>query len=124
MHITSAILIWTEVLSANYHRAGLLKTLYKDLHTLAPKWSTFGIHLGVPNDILKGLQGEDSMVERCFMEVLSAWLNGGNASVDKLVEALRFPGVSHGRLAGEIERDRQSELAEMCITYYIYHQPE
>ena len=55
------------------------------------------------------------MVERCFREVLSAWLNAGDASVDKLAAALRFPGVNHGRLAREIEGDRLSELAEIFI---------
>ena len=73
-------------------------------------WLTFGIHLGVPHDVLKGLQGEYSMVEWCFIEMLSTWLKSGDATVDKLVEALRFPGVSHGRLAREIENDRKSEF--------------
>ena len=55
------------------------------------------------------------MVDRCFTDVLNAWLNGGDASVDKLVAALRYPGVNNGRLAGEIDRDRHSELADITV---------
>ena len=63
--------------------------------------------------ILKGLQGEDSMVERCFIEVLSAWLKGGDASVDNLTAALRSRGMNKKELASTIEKDKKSELARV-----------
>ena len=85
------------------------KKLLQDLHELAPQWRIFGIYLGVPIDKLDGLQGEASMVDRCFVSVLVMWLNGGG-SVEQLIKALRSPGVNHGRLAAEIERKRSGEL--------------
>ena len=91
--------------------------MYKDLHKLAPSWLTFGVYLGLPHDRLKGLEGEDSAVERCFRDVLVTWLNGDEARVEKLVDALRYPGVDHKRLAGEIERDKRSEFDTTCIQY-------
>ena len=100
-------------------RAGLLQSLYRDLHQLAPKWLTFGVHLGVPYDRLKGLQEEDSMVDRCFIDVLGTWLNGEDATVENLVEALRCPGVDQKRLAKEIEGDKHSEFEHKYMLHVI-----
>ena len=88
------------------------KRLYEDLHEVAPKWQTFGVHLKVPFDRLEGFQGEGSMVERCFTEVLVAWLRGVGTSctVEQLVSALEKPGVDQKRLAKEIERNKSGEL--------------
>ena len=85
------------------------RRLYEDLREVAPKWMTLGVHLGVAFDRLQGFQGEASLVERCFTEVLVAWLRAGG-TVEQLVNALKFPGVDQKRLANEIERDRDSEL--------------
>ena len=88
------------------------KRLYEDLHEVAPKWQTFGVHLNVPIDRLQGFQGEASVVERCFTEILVAWLRGEGASctVEQLVSALRKPGVDQRRLANEIEQNKHGEL--------------
>ena len=56
-------------------------------------------------------------MERCFTSVLITWLNGDEARVEKLVEALRYPGVDHKRLAREIEGDKRSEFDTTCIQY-------
>jgi hypothetical protein len=87
------------------------KRLYEDLHELAPEWQRFGVHLKVPIDRLKGFQGESSMVDRCFTEVLVAWLCGEGLSctVEQLVSALGKPGVDQRRLAREIEQNRNGE---------------
>ena len=78
---------------------------------MAPKWQTFGVHLKVPFDRLQGFQGEASMVERCFTEMLVAWLRGegGSCTVEQLVKALGKPGVDQRRLAEEIEQNRSGE---------------
>ena len=79
---------------------------------MAPQWQTFGVHLTVPFDRLQGFQGEASMVERCFMEVIIAWLHGeeGSCTVEQLVYALKMPGVDQGRLAREIEQSKTGEF--------------
>ena len=82
--------------------------LYKDLHEIAPKWQTFGVHLGVPYDRLQGLQGDASLVERCFTTMLATWLREGG-TVEQLIEGLRFPGVDQKRLAREMEKSKDSE---------------
>lgn len=78
---------------------------------MAPKWQTFGVHLKVPYNRLQGFQGEASMVERCFTEVLVAWLRGEGSSctVEQLACALRKPGVNQRRLAEEIEQHKSGE---------------
>ena len=85
------------------------RQLVKDLHELSPQWRMFGIYLGIPIHKLDGLQGEASMVDRCFTDVLVRWLNEG-ATVEQLIKALKSPGVNHGRLANEIERNKSGEL--------------
>ena len=87
------------------------KRLYEDLHEVAPNWQMFGVHLSVPYDRLQGFQGEASMVERCFTEVLVAWLHGEGASctVEQLASALGKPGVNQKRLADEIKQNRHGE---------------
>ena len=78
---------------------------------MAPAWQTFGIHLKVPIDRLQGFHGEYSMVERCFTEVLVAWLRGEGAccTVEQLVSALGKPGVDQKILAKDIEKNRNGE---------------
>lgn len=93
------------------------KKLYEDLHELAPKWQTFGVHLGVPFDRLQGFQGEASMVDRCFTNVLATWLQGGggDCTVDQLVYALKMPGVDQGRLAREIDKNKAGKCTESLL---------
>ena len=84
--------------------------LYKDLHEVAPKWQTFGVHLNVPYSKIQGFSGGDGMVERCFTSMLAAWLYGGGThSIDQLVYALKMPGVDQVRLADEIDKNRDGE---------------
>lgn len=84
---------------------------------MAPKWQTFGIHLKVPFDRLQGFHGEASMVERCFTEVLVAWLRGegANCTVEQLVNALGKPGVDQRRLAKEIEKNKNGKYIIMLV---------
>ena len=86
------------------------KELYEDLHEVAPKWQTFGVHLKVPFSKIQGFSGGDGMVERCFTSMLAAWLDGGGTrSIDQLVYALKMPGVDQVRLADEIDKNRDGE---------------
>ena len=72
---------------------------------MAPKWQTFGVHLKVPYPKVQGIKGCNSIVDGCFMDVLMEWTIRG-ATIDQLVFALRYPGVDHGRLASEIDKNR------------------
>lgn len=88
--------------------ASFTAQLYEDLHEIAPKWQTFGLHLGVPFDRLQGLQGDASLVDRCFTAMLATWLREG-ATVEQLIEGLMFPGVDQRRLAREMEKSKNGK---------------
>ena len=98
------------------------KELFKDLHEVAPKWQMFGVHLKVPYSRIQGFSGGDGMVERCFTTMLAVWLEGETApTVDRLMSALRMPGVDHGRLASEIDKNRQGEQVQQHTHYHGIH---
>ena len=95
------------------------KELYEDLHEVAPKWQTFGVHLKVPLSKIKVISGGDGMVESCFTSVLDSWLSGeGDCSIDQLVSALQIPGVDQRRLAMEIDGNRAGKWSYFQLLKY------
>ena len=72
---------------------------------MAPSWERFGLYLNIPHDRLRGMRGCNSMVDNCFYDVLDMFVRNGG-TIDQLVSALRYPGVDHGRLAKEVEKDK------------------
>ena len=64
------------------------------------QWKNIGRELGLSEDIIKSIHDPDD--GECLHEVLSKWLQTGNATIYDLLEALEDPIVAHRDIANEI----------------------
>ena len=81
-----------------------LKKVFLLLEDLA-EWKILGLHLGVPNPVLKEIQYDKPSVTACKVAVLWKWLNSGGATRQSLVSALRKMGenrLADGVLTGSV----------------------
>ena len=89
--------------------------VFQLLDEISAKWHDLGLYLCLPKNILDVIQEENSSVQKCLKEMVSAWMN---SSLDPpcwwhLAKALR--DMEMGRLADEIERNH-GQLIKCSLT--------
>ena len=80
-----------------------VSTLTEDLDSVATKWYSVGLQLGIQPKDLDAINGDSDWTEVCFRKTLSAWLGGGNPTHDAVITALRSATVGHNTLAEELK---------------------
>ena len=68
-------------------------------------WNGLGLALGLPSYILGRIKQQYTTVQDQIQDVLYHWIETGDASWARLIEALRSPLVNMGRLARQIASD-------------------
>lgn len=81
-----------------------LPYLSAKLKACKPNWFLFGLGLGLKDADLKRIENQKQCrgVERCFSELLIYWLDGDDANINVLVNALKE--VGHRVLAQKIQK--------------------
>ena len=80
-----------------------LKDLTDELFPVINKYYFIGVQLGIRKEILKKIEKDHNDTYRCFVEVLSYWLdNGESVSWDSIISALESPLVGNKTLAATL----------------------
>ena len=92
--------------------------MINELITIAHKWITIGIQLGIDYHVLKGFgQQYNNDPIRCLTELLQYWLDGNAANGkshvnwETIIKALKSPSVNESGLAEKICENHQLQQA-------------
>ena len=94
-------------MSTHHVGQGDLKSLHSELHPVAEKWYSLGLHLQIPVKTLKCIEAEYKQMNRCLLEMLTVWLKCTTPppTWNILTEALESPSVGENLLAQQL-RDK------------------
>ena len=76
-----------------------LKYLLKDTIDARSKWYYIGLCLNLPSTTLDSIREDMDTAKDSYTEVLKHWLKTGEATMQKLIEALEDKTVQEKRLA-------------------------
>ena len=81
---------------------GDLKWLVEKLYPVQPKWYELGLQLGISLGSLDEIKKDNPETSAAFREMLNQWVNGKEASLEKLSGALQTKSVGQDRLGLDI----------------------
>ena len=66
-----------------------LKTVFRELLSLADDWLSIGTLLDVPDEILRRIKNEETKTTNCLREMLSHWLKQCNPTWMNVIDAIK-----------------------------------
>ena len=109
-----------------------LKYLLEDTFDAQTKWRFIGLQLGLTNSMLSAIKSNNPSSEEQYTEMLSRWINGGTATVKRLIEALGAKTVQMNGIAERLQEKYAKRAApqegrpydwDYCPCYYISRDP-
>ena len=94
-----------------------LKWLVEELYPVQSKWYELGLQLEIPPGSLDVIKKDNAETSAAFREMLKQWVNGKEASLEKLSGALQTKSVGQDRLGLDI----LGLLLETCELVRCFH---
>ena len=86
--------------------------LLEDTFDARNKWLFIGLHLGLTDTMLSTIQSNNpSSEELQYTKMLSQWIEGGSATVEKLINALEAKTVQLNGMANRL-REKYAKRAQ------------
>ena len=80
-----------------------LQYLLEDTFDAQTKWRFIGLCLGLTNSMLSAIKSNNPSSEEQYTEMLSRWINGGRATVKRLIDALEAKTVQMNGIAERLQ---------------------
>ena len=88
-----------------------MKYLLEDTFDARAKWYFIGLYLNLPSSTLDTMKKDMNTSEESYTEVLKQWLQRGEATAKKLVDALESKTVNESSLVARLRQKYAKRIA-------------